>query len=151
LLLEATLPVGLLRWIASSSKGNLPLKFRDLNFDHFVDKPKMKVNINKLLEEVRANSGNPGIDEGSFKKKINALKKENHDPWQVCSGHDMVRMLCIGFQSVFGNKKTKTLTAEVLEGMLRTAYEYSHFRLSRLHGSIENWEQANLPYKVLNP
>ena len=151
LVLEATLPIGLLRWIASPFKDNLPLKFMYLNFDNFVDKPKLKVNINKLLKEVRANSGNPGFDEDSIKKKIKSLIKNSHNPWQVCSGHDMVRILAIGFQFVFGNRKAITLTSEVLEGILRVAYEYSHFRLSRLHDSIENWEKTNPGYKVLKP
>lgn len=149
MVLEATLPIGLFRWVASPSKENLPLKFRDLSFENFVDVPKLKVNINKLLEEVKANSGDPEIDEQSIKNKIKSLKKENLDPWQVCSGHDMVQILAIGFRFVFGNRKTGTLTAEVLEGMLRVAYEYSHFRLTVLYRSIENWEKTNPNYKVL--
>jgi hypothetical protein len=149
LVLEATLPIGLLRWIASPSKDNLPLKFRDLLFENFVDKPKLKININKLLEEVKANSGDPEINEESIKNKIKSLKKENHDPWQVCSGHDMVQILAIGFRFVFGNKKTKKLTAEILEGMLRLVYEYSHFQLTQLCRSIKSWEKTNAGYKVL--
>ena len=149
LVLEATLPIGLYRWIASSSMDNLPLKFRDLPFENFLEIPKLKVNINKLLVEVKANSGNPEIDEASIKNKIKSLKKGNHDPWQVCSGHDIVQILAIGFRFVFGNRKTGTLTAEVLEGMLRVAYEYPHFRLTQLYQSIENWEKTNSTYKVL--
>jgi hypothetical protein len=140
---------GSTRWIATSSKENLPLKFRNLPFENFVDKPKLKVNINKLIEEVKTNSGEPEINEASIKNKIKSLKKENHDPWQVCSGHDMVQILAIGFRFVFGNRKASTLTAEVLEGMLRVAYEYSHFRLTVLYRSIENWEKTKPTYKVL--
>jgi hypothetical protein len=149
LVLEATLPIGLFRWIASSSMDNLPLKFRDLPFENFVEIPKLKVDINKLLEEVKANSGEPEIDEKSIKNKIKSLKKENHDPWQVCSGHDMLQILAIGLRSVFGNRKMSKLTADILEQMLRVAYEYSHFQLTRLYKSIENWEKTNSTYKVL--
>ena len=149
LVLEATLPIGLFRWIASPSKDNLPLKFRDLSFENFVDIPKLKVNINKLLEEVKANSGDPEINEESIKNKIKSLKKEKHDPWQVCSGHDMVHILAIGLQSVFGNKKMRNLKADVLERMLRVAYEYSHFQLTQLCRSIKSWEKTNDGYKVL--
>ena len=148
LVLEATLPIGLFRWIASSSMDNLPLKFRDLPFENFVEIPKLKANINKLLEEVKANSGEPEINEKSIKNKIKSLKKENHDPWQVCSGHDMVQILAIGLRSVFGNRKMSKLTADILEQMLRVAYEYSHFQLTQLYQSIENWEKTNSTYKV---
>lgn len=149
LVLEATLPIGLFRWIASSSMDNLPLKFRDLPFENFVEIPKLKVNINKLLEEVKANSEEPEIDEKSIKNKIKSLKKENHDPWQVCSGHDMVQILAIGLRSVFGNRKMSKLTADILEQMLRVAYEYSHFQLTQLYQSIENWEKTNPTFKIL--
>lgn len=149
LVLEATLPIGLFRWIASSSMDNLPLKFRDLQFENFVEIPKLKVDINKLLEEIKANSGEPEIDEKSIKNKIKSLKKENHDPWQVCSGHDMVKILAIGLRSVFGNRKMSKLTADILEQMLRVAYEYSHFQLTQLCQSIENWGKTNPTYKIL--
>lgn len=149
LVLECASPIGFLRWISSPSKDNLNLKFRGLAFESFVDKAKLHININKFIEDVRNHSGDVDINEKAIKNKIKSLKKENLDPWQVCSGHDMVQILAIGLRFVFGNRKSKTLTAEILEGMLRVAYEYSHFRLSRLHQSIKKWEKVNLSFKVL--
>jgi hypothetical protein len=149
LVLDSALPIGLLRWLALPSRDNLPFIFRDLVFGNFIGETKLKINIDKLLEEIKKNSGNIEFVVKTIKSKIKSLKKENHPPWQVCSGHDMVEILAIGFRSVFGNKKAKTLSAEILEGMLRISYEYSHFQVTLLYVSIRNWEKANPSYRVL--
>jgi hypothetical protein len=149
MLLENALLIGLLRWIASPSKDNLSLIFRDLCFENFVDKTGFKVNTDKMIDEVKNNSKKIEIDRKSIKRRIKSLKKENYDPWQVCSGHDMVQLLAIGLRCVFGNRKSKTLTVEVLEGIVRLAYEENDFSLTGLYRSMEKWEKANPTYKVL--
>ena len=149
IILENALPIGFLRWIASPSQDNLPLKFKNISFENFVNQTKLDINIGKLIEEVKKNSGDIEIDEKLIKIKIKALKRKNIDPWEVCSGHDMVQLLTIGLRFVFGNKKTKTITAGVLEGILRLTYENTYFCITGLYRSIENWEKTNPTYKVL--
>lgn len=152
LVLENTLPVGFLRWMTQSSAVTLKIKFRKLAFEHFIDKKNLNIDIDKLIEEVKANLKDGEIDEGAvkdIKAKISALKKEGHDPWQVCSGHDIVKVLAIGLRFVFGNKKSKNLTAEILEEFVRNTYNYSHFQLSHLYRSIVNWETSNPSFNVL--
>jgi hypothetical protein len=148
MLLENALPIGLLRWIASPSKDNLSLIFRDLCFENFVDRTGFKVNIDKMIDAVKNNSGKIEIDRKSIKSRIKSLKKENHDPWQVCCGHDMVKLLAIGFRFVFGNKNAKNLI-DAMEGIVRLAYEYNDFCMTGLYRSMEKWENANTTYKVL--
>jgi len=149
LVLDCSLPIGFLRWWGESSTDAPPIRFRELTFENFIDKAKLTVNINQLIEEIKNNLRDVEIDEKAIKDKIRSFKKENHDPWQVCCGHDMVHVLAIGFRSVFGNKNVSTWTAAQLEGTLRVSYEYSHFRLTRLHGSIEEWQTLNPSFKVL--
>lgn len=149
LILDAALPLGLLRWIASPSRDNLSLKFKGLEFANFIDSMKLEINIDSLLGEIRKNSENSSFDEETIKTKIQILKEENHPPWQVCSGHDMVEILTMGFRWVFGNQSGIRLNIIMLDKMLRIAYEYSHFQLSLLYLSIRNWEKANPAYTVL--
>jgi hypothetical protein len=151
MVIDNALLIGYFSWIASPSKDNLMLKFKDLRFENFVEvnKAKLHIDIDKLINAVKKNSGGIKFDEKALKRKIESLKKQNHDPWQVCCGHDMVQILAIGFRFVFGKKKAATFTAEILEGTLRVAYEYSYFCLTALHRSIKNWEKVNPAYKVL--
>jgi hypothetical protein len=149
MLCESCLPVGFLRWLSSSSRENLPIRFRELFFENFVDKTKLKTDIDKLIEEAELRSRDLKINKKSIKAKIKSLKKEDYDPWQVCSGHDMIEILSIGLRSIFGNPKSRTITAKIVEGVLRIGYEYPDFCLTKLHTSIKEWEKKNLSFKIL--
>ena len=149
-LLESGLSVGYLRWLSSSTKDNLSLKFKELSFDKFVDAQTLRVSIDNLIRELKINSGDSTLDENATKLKIMALGGEGHDSWQVCSGHDLVQILSIGLRNIFGNHRGKSVTLEVVDGILRVAYDHSHFCLTRLHNSIKDWEKANPSFRVLH-
>jgi hypothetical protein len=149
-LLEGGLPIGYLRWLSSPAKDNLSLKFKELSFDKFVDEQTLHVSIDNLIRELKINSGDSTLDENATKLKIIASGGEGHDPWQVCSGHDLVQILSIGLRNIFGNPRGKSVTMEVVDGILRVAYDHSHFCLTRLHNSIKDWEQANPSFRVLH-
>ena len=150
ILLESGLSVGYLRWLSSPTKDNLSLKFKELSFDKFVDEQTLRVSIDNLIRELKINSRDSTLDENATKLKTMTLDGEGHDPWQVCSGHDLVQILSIGLRNIFGNPRGKSVTLEVVDGILRVAYNYSHFRLTRLHNSIKDWEKANPSFRVLH-
>lgn len=150
LLLERTLPIGFVRWISGPSKDNLGLKFDGLDFNKFVDPTNLTVDVGILLKELKANSSNPGLNDKNIKAKITVLQNQRHDAWQVCSGHDLVQILCIGLVNVFGNQKALSLNFETLERSLRLAYDYTLFKSTALCNYITIWEQNNQPFKVLS-
>ena len=151
ILLEGGLPIGYLRWLSSPTKDNLSLKFKELSFDKFVDEKTLCVDVDNLIRELKTNSKDPTLDDNVTKLKVITLMGEGHDPWQVCSGHDLVLILSIGLRNIFGNPRIgKTVTSDQVDGMLRLAYNYSHFCLTRLHNSIKDWEKANPSFRVLH-
>jgi hypothetical protein len=127
----------------------LSLKFKDLFFEKFIDKNTLDINIEKLIGEVKNNSFNVILDENLIKNEIMQLLSKPYDPWQICSGHDLVEILSICLRNEFGNKKAKTVTIQVLDSVLRISYEYSYFRLTGLYSSLESWEKLNPPFKIL--
>lgn len=149
LLLDSGLPLGILRWLSSPTKYNLRLKFKGLTFDRFVDKSTLGVNVDTLINEVKTNSQKTTLNSQSIKNNIIALVKTGHDPWQVCAGHDLVEILLIGFKNVFGNRKVRNITLDLIDSSLRIAYEYIYFSSTQLHKSIKNWERSNSSFKVL--
>ena len=149
ILLDCGLPIGYLRWLSSPTKDNLSLKFRDLSFDKFVDEKTLCVDVDNLIRELKTDSKDSALDDNGIKLKVMTLMGEGHDPWQVCSGHDLVLILSIGLRNMFGNPRGKTVTPEVVDGILRVAYDYSHFCLTVLHNSIKDWEKANPSFMVL--
>ncbi|MEA3282421.1 MAG: DUF4435 domain-containing protein [Euryarchaeota archaeon] len=151
ILLESGLPVGYLRWLSSRMKDNLSLKFKELSFDMFVDAQTLRVSIDNLIRELKINSGDSTLDENTTKLKIMALGGEGYDPWQVCSGHDLVQILSISLINVFGNpRRGETATPDNIDVALRLAYNHPHFRLTRIHNSIKDWKKANPSFKVLH-
>lgn len=149
ILLDGGLPIGYLRWLSSPTKDNLSLKFKELSFDKFVDEKTLCVDVDNLIRELKTDSKDSALDDNVIKLKVMTLMSEGHDPWQVCSGHDLVLILSIGLRNMFGNHRGKTVTPEVVDGILRVAYDYSHFCLTQLHNSIKDWEKANPSYRVL--
>jgi hypothetical protein len=147
--LECALPLGLLRWLSSPSMDHLYLNFKNLSFDTFVERTTLKVDIDRLIREVINNSQNLTLDESEMKTKITTLLNEGHDPWQVCSGHDLIEILTIGLRNIFGNIRGQDITKEAVDGLVRAAYDSSCFRSTQLYKSIEEWEKANPSFKVL--
>ncbi len=149
MILTSALPIGVLRWIATNSMNDLKLILRDLLFEKFITLTTLKINLKKLVEEVLAISkiDDPEIVE-SLVKKVKTILKENHDPWQICSGHDLSNLLMIGFVHVFGNKTAKTLTVESMEKTVRLSYGLEHFRTTHLYASIQKWEISHQGYIV---
>jgi hypothetical protein len=148
-LLERAVPIGLLRWISSPTKDNLCLKFKNLPYKNFLEKNTLILDMDKMVNEIIANSKPCAVDKDSIKSKMTKLKDEGHDPWQICSGHDLIEILSFGLKNIFGNKKAKKISTEVFDSMLRIAYDYSHFSLTHLYSSIKEWERRNAPFKVL--
>lgn len=150
ILLMCALPIGYLRWISCPTKDNLSLDFKKLRFKKFVDKKKLIVDITKLIKEVKNKSRNYSLDEKDTKLKIQDLMKSGYEPWQVCSGGDMIQILTIGLKNNFGNKKARTIKLELVDVILRMAYEYSHFRPTQLYESMKGWEEMNPRFKILS-
>ena len=150
-LLNCALPIGLFRWLSSPTKENWGLKFKNMEFDCFLDDEKLKVDINNLIKEVKTNSDDFSLSDKDIKLKIDSLieTKINHDPWQVCSGHDMIQILAIGLENIFGNHRSKNIDMDKVDGILRLSYEFSHFNETHLHDAIKDWERDNQPFKVL--
>jgi len=122
-----------------------------LPFDKFVDGKTMSVSIDNLIGELKINSKDSTLDKNATKLKVMTLMDEGHDPWQVCSGHDLVQILSIGLRNIFGNPRhCRTATQSKVGKELGGAYDRSHFCLTRLHNSIKDWEKANPSFKVLH-
>lgn len=147
ILLHTATPVGYLRWV--SLKFNLGLKFEELTFSHFVDKKTLEINVPTLLKVVRNHSRRPDLDIAKLHFEMLRLKNDEHNPWQVCCGDDMICILSIGLRKKLGSCTALDTEPSRLNRALRLAYETSHFYATRLCTSIRRWEEDNGPYRLL--
>jgi hypothetical protein len=149
ILLENALPIGLIRWLSLPHKKNLCINFKEMRFSEFIDSCTFKVNIDILIEHIKTGLPVTCAEEQISMRDIKALMKQKNDLWQICCGHDLVKILLFGLRNIFGNYAGRNITLERLDSLLRVAYEESHFRTTQLFASLIAWEARNSPYEIL--
>lgn len=148
ILVECGAPLGYLRWV--SLKDALALTFEGISFSGFIERETLFVDTTKLIKEVKNKSQKHALLDNALLKRMDELKKDEQDIWQVVCGHDLVCILSIGLCKALGSCDTKEVTPEIIERSLRLAYEHQYFQSTELYQSILNWEKSNPNYKILN-
>jgi len=145
-------PLGYLRWI--SVKDNFEINFNkcdiEIEFEKLVDKETLDMDLDNLIAQLIEWSGDSlHVDKEAIKSRIVPLIEENSiDPLLLCQGSDIIKILTIGLIYVFGNKRGKTLNANVLDGMFRVSYKFKDFKKTKLFEQILSWEKTNSPYVI---
>lgn len=133
-LLAAGISIGYLRWISLSDE--LKLTFSGIKFSNFINKQTLQIDEIELIKEVKNKSQNFSLDNRDIQQWMTNKKSENHDPLQVCCGHDLVEILSIGLLKAIGTMKVE---ADSLERSLRLAYEEAYFQQTQLYADICKW------------
>ncbi len=146
ILLNGGIQIGYLRWI--SHKEEHSLKFEGIAFGKFIDDETLKLDVAKMITEVKNKSRGRGPNEEDLQKSMRELANSNHDPWDVCCGHDLVCILSLGFRKALGSQPQQDVKSELIEKSLRLAYEATHFFVTQLYRSLEAWEKANSSFRI---
>lgn len=146
-IIQSGIYIGYLRWLSLQKEINL--RFNGLKFSRFMDIPTLSLNIDKLIKTISNHSMMPNLSGEEIKKDIEKLRDDVHDPWQLCCGHDLIEILCLGLRSIFGSQNSKDVTCATLGRSLRIGYQYSYFISTQLYESIKEWENLNKPFKIL--
>ncbi len=147
ILLDDGILIGYLRLI--SQIDNLNLKFDGIKFGKVMEKRTMKIDEMLLIEEIKKKSLAHSLDSKELQQKINSLKNSNHNPWQICCGHDLVEALSFRLRKEIGTSNFSDVEPNVLERSLRLAYEEVYFYQTQLYLSVQSWEDSNQAFKVL--
>ena len=142
LLLNAGMSIGYLRW--TSQKDGLNLTFEGIKFSKFLDEKSLILDEIKLIQTVKDKSQNWDLKSDRLIQQI----ASQYDPWQVCCGHDLVKILSIGLQRVLGTVRKEP---EDLETSLRLTYRPQDFLETQLCQNLKEWEvEQNLSSSILN-
>lgn len=142
LLLNAGMSIGYLRWI--SQKDGLNLTFEGIKFSKFLDEKSLILDEIKLIQTVQDKSQNWDLKSNRLSKQTSS----KYDPWQICCGHDLVKILAIGLQRVLGTVRKEP---EDLETSLRLTYRPQDFLETQLCQKLKEWEvEQNLSSSILN-
>ena len=147
-LLKLGQEIGKLRLLSLRNK--LDLKFEGLNFSKFIDKKNLNlsIDIDKLIRSIKNHSQKLSLDEQQIKQDLSVISDENHDPWQLCCGHDFISILAIALCKVLGTWNANDVKKEDWERELRLAYELSYFYQTQIYQLMVNWQSNNHPYQI---
>lgn len=141
-MLARGMPFGRLRWLDSIN--NWSLDFRRLRPERFTCTANWHVDEPQLVV-VACQIGCP-LDGAELASRLAALPDQ--DPYWVCQGHDLVRLLVIGLRRVLGDLKT-SLGHDHVAALLRQSMEHSELLSTQSSVDIRAWERSNPPYRVL--
>lgn len=146
-ILNAGEPVGYLRWI--SQRDSLNLKFSSIAFGKFVEDKRLEIDETRFIEEVQNKSQFFSYTAAYIQELISNARCDEHDPWKICCGHDLVNILSLGLKRLLGSNSDHTITVENLERCLRLAFDHADWTQTQLYSDIFLWEQTHAPFRVL--
>jgi len=140
-IVDACYPLGLLMYV--SDVNEYDLSFKDPDHRSFIERKGLRTDIDSMLSHILSNSPHSDADEDEVKEELKKEMKNDHDPWDVCRGHDMISVLSIGLREVFGGYNSRTIRTGELAGALRLAYDKETFGGSGLYADTSTWCSAN--------
>lgn len=123
--------IGCLRLV--SAKKGFGLRFRGIDHRKVLSPKTVDVDLSELVRVVLANGAAISVSPDQLVELINAELEEKHDCWQLCQGHDLVSISCIGIRRVWGDGK---INEYYLDRALRLAFEAPFFWSTHLGQSL---------------
>jgi hypothetical protein len=146
-LIVAAIPIGCLR--LHSQRAELNLRFQGITYSRCINQQSLEMNWTALIDEVKNRSQRPELSSDELDAAIRTLKFLEYDPWQICSGHDLVSILSVGLRRILGTNSAAAVSDEVLRRSLRLAYHDNEFSNSQLAARFREWEVLNPGYRIL--
>lgn len=146
-LLAAGAPIGYLRWLSAGE--DLGWLFDDLPVEQVLIRGTLTVDWAALLAVLQGRSRQGSLVAEEIWARIEILERLTPDPWQICCGHDLVRILSHALCRLLGSNKESDVTPARLEMALRLAYTQADFQRTSLRAEIAAWEQRSSPFAVL--
>ena len=146
-LMQKALIIGHLRHLSVTD--DLRLRFEGLRFERFVDRNSLKMNVNKMINNVFALTRNPQLEMEDIRDRLSELAKDaTDDPYQICCGHDFIAIFGIALRKVLGSRQSKETTSQALGVALRLAYDSEDFRQTKLYSDAKQWSARNRGYDI---
>lgn len=146
-LLDGSKIFGYTRWV--SLKKGYALKFDNLEPNKCFDRRTLRVDEEKTLDHIRKKSQQLHLSVHQIQMDIAEVQSDHHDIWHVCCGHDLTNVLCWGLREGLHKNNHYEVSRLHLEASLRLAYEYAHFKETRLYAALRAWEEVNQPFVIL--
>lgn len=128
--------LGYLRW--ASSRHNLRIKFKEVPIRRCLDNKNSRLHEERVETEILRASDKSAGTWNEIRAKAFELEGQAHDPWQVCSGHDLTEILSHYLERVLGRRVDR----KEVEKQLALCYDSSDFFNTELCRRLSAWEQT---------
>lgn len=145
-LIRAASPIGYLRLY--SERNGISLRFKGMNYSKFIDKQTLSIDLHALISQVKNRSHNQTISEVQLADGVRELEKSEYDPWQICTGTDILNILSIGLRHILGNNNATDVQDVGLRRSLRLACSKEDFDNTKLKQRFCEWEARNKSYRI---
>ena len=114
----------------------LEINFEGIDFDKLIDIQTFEIDKNTLIDTALNQSPNTKERNTSILLgKINSIISVSHNLYQLCNGHDFMKVL-----SIYINRKvSRKIKYENLESQFRTTYTLQHYQSTNLYKNTLNW------------
>lgn len=133
----------------ASHKNRLNLRFKpksqsnpELKFEKFIDKKEFEfLGIEKMIDTIRSYNNELKLSNQELEKLLKSEEKDKYDLWQLCNGHDIVKVFSIGLKNKIGSENKRIEDIEKgIEKLLIAGYEFRYFKKTNLYSSIISWQ-----------
>jgi Protein of unknown function (DUF4435) len=129
--------LGYFRWY--NEIGNLEFNFRGLGLNDLFDKRTFAIDDKALIQTVLSRSSNAKIkDVEQIFDAIQGLYDYQHDLFQVCNGHDFMKVMAILCSS-----QQKGINEKDMASQFRVAYSQDMFKKTQLFKDTSDWASQN--------
>jgi len=136
--------IGCARYFDEKKKHNgqaRDLAFDGLKFNNFIQSDSQQLVFDEerflveLITESQKRKQSLQLTKQELKSEIESIKSESHDDRQMCSGHDLTKLLGLLF--------LKNPNSDEIEKALRLSYQLENFRNTNLYSLLYKWAEAN--------
>jgi hypothetical protein len=131
------LQLGYIRW--ASIKHGLRIRFRELPLRRCIDAYGIRIEEERLETEITRASDATAGSWDQICARAEALRSHEHDPWQVCRGHDVTEILSAYLEKSLNRPVSRT----EVEVQLAACYDSRDFAQSTLYAQLSSWEVRN--------
>ena len=146
-LLQNASTIGFFRLI--SEQNNLNINFENINFEKFIDKNTVKVDIERLVEHlININRSRITLQKEKLLHLLSEAKLKNYNLLEICNGHDFTVLFNYSLRKLIGTINSTNLPIDIFEANIRIAYDSKFLKKTKLYQETRNWEIANSPAKI---
>jgi hypothetical protein len=147
IILEASAPIGRLRWI--NEQRHCRLNFQKLTYS-FISETTLACDEVALIAEVLANSSAVCCDAASLKVALQQCSANEFDLLQLSCGHDIAAVTGVALRELIGNRFRDAHTwGREIESGLRLAFDFRAFSSTDVFRGMKEWRDNNARFQIL--